>query len=107
MGEFELDASYYEKRTLSSPDFVNTVVHELGHMEQELTVAEYCFEKLGIRKNEPLSEAEERRFSDLFQLLQCNVDPAETELYFGPTYLKGLHSRWDGLPLSDAKTLAG
>lgn len=51
-----ISEQYLTKAQLRSPDFVNTIVHELAHAEHDVLVLRYLMHELGITNGEQLAE---------------------------------------------------
>ncbi len=98
LGSMSVSESYSSKDALSSAHFVDTVVHELGHLEQDALQIRYTLEELGIMKSEtPVSDAQLEKLSERY------AEVWKTRLT--REFLDQVRQGQDFTPLTDAEKL--
>ncbi len=97
-GNMSLRVGYMMSHNFGTPEFINTVVHELGHLEQEMTLLRLACEEAGIKPNQPISDEQVRRVSEYYALYDTRT---------GVVGAMGLQLRKDNSRLKDwiTKTL--
>ncbi|MBX9685897.1 MAG: hypothetical protein K2X27_04290 [Candidatus Obscuribacterales bacterium] len=91
-GRMYLDPTFLEKSNLSSPGFVNTVVHEIGHLEQDFQILKKILSEQGFKKGDAISSETFEKFAKEYKRF-CKK---ELQLDF----LESTIEAWDGKPIS-------
>lgn len=95
-GKVSLCSEHFTKARLQSSESVDTVVHELSHMEQDAMRLKYLMEKAGVKKGEPVTP---QQFSEVAAAYEkINPGAKLTQDFFD-----AVAESWDGKPM-DEKT---
>jgi len=97
LGATYFDELYAKRSALTSADFVNTIVHELGHYEQDVATVRYLLEEHGVKKGTPITITQFRAISARYKQLHY-ID-------LQPSFLRKVMGVLNGEPLNDAERL--
>lgn len=93
-GEMAVNSAYLTKTRLQTSEFVNTVVHEVAHLEQDSFKLKYLMQQAGVQKGQPVTDAQFQELSKNYKEINGTA--------LSKTFLNEVMANWDGKPMSPA-----